>query len=199
MKKILLFATLFAFAITTSAQERGKEFGQKGMRASDLTPEAIAQKQTEHMKERLGLTPDQEKKIYDLNLKLAKERKARQEVIRSERRQMLSKAKEKDSLVRSILTPDQKRFYYIYRDMQMQKMRDKAKHRKEMMRQNQKPFNRQHMNAERQHMNAERQHMNAERQHMNAERQHMNGQHQEGAPQNAQIPNTQQKQIQKSK
>ena len=41
--------------------------------------------------------------------------------------------------------------------------------------------------------------MNAERQHMNAERQHMNGQHQEGAPQNAQIPNTQQKQIQKSK
>ena len=120
-------------------------------------------------------------------------------MIRSERRQMLSNAKEKDSLVRSILTPDQKRFYYIYRDMQMQKMRDKAKNRKEMMRQNQKPFNRQHMNAERQHMNAERQHMNAERQHMNAERQHMNGQHQEGAPQNAQIPNTQQKQIQKSK
>ena len=83
MKKILLFATLFAFAITTSAQERGKEFGQKGMRASDLTPEAIAQKQTEHMKERLGLTPDQEKKLYDLNLKFAKERKARQEMIRS--------------------------------------------------------------------------------------------------------------------
>ncbi len=66
MKKILLFATLFAFAITTSAQERGKEFGQKGMRASDLTPEAIAQKQTEHMKERLGLTPDQEKKLNAL-------------------------------------------------------------------------------------------------------------------------------------
>lgn len=102
-------------------KQAGTHVEYADMRIKEFTPEAIAKKQTENMKVQLGLTPEQEKKVYDLNLKNAKEQLQARELIKAQRELMIKNHKEKDSVINSILTPDQKRFHELYKHINKQR------------------------------------------------------------------------------
>lgn len=141
MKKIVLTALVGLITLTVSnaqnnpqpnntnkqqgifihKQEALKE-GRVMAKRFEATPEEIAKRQTENMKTKLALTPDQEKKIYELNLNNAKEQIKAREAIKAQRVQMLKNQKLKDSLVNNILTPEQKRFHELYKHLNKQRL-----------------------------------------------------------------------------
>ncbi|MDX1350915.1 MAG: hypothetical protein R3279_11735, partial [Putridiphycobacter sp.] len=107
-KTILTFSLLVLMAgYSTSFAQNGKEVSKKERRA-ELSPEEIAKKKTDHMTKTLGLTKSQEEKMYDINLKHAKEQAA----LRNERKALKAKAeaeKQKhESEVDKILTEEQR-------------------------------------------------------------------------------------------
>lgn len=112
MKKIVL--TLFIAILTTGASIAQGNNNQRGLRNINQTPEEIAKRQTSIMKQRLDLNSDQEKKVYDLNLKYAKEQLKIREVIAAERARLNKNFEEKDNLIRKILTPEQNMFHKLH-------------------------------------------------------------------------------------
>ena len=99
---------------------------------NESTPEERAQLQTDYMKENLALTPEQEPKIHDLNLKYAK--KMQDAYNTTDRRfQKLKKMKsigdEKDQELKSVLNPDQYATYEKNKELMKEKMRARAKER----------------------------------------------------------------------
>lgn len=122
-----LILCLTSFANFVHAQEKLEAF------MNETTPEERAQLQTDYMKESLVLTPDQETKIHDLNLKYAK--KMQDAYNTPDRKfQKLKKMKgisaEKDQEMTSILKPDQYSIYKKNKDEMKKKMRDRAKERR---------------------------------------------------------------------
>ncbi len=125
MKKILLTAVIGIATMSFSfAQNHNQPMMMKKMQAN---PEEIAKRQTENMKKQLVLTADQEKKVYDLNLQFAKEQIKVREAMKAQRAQMLKNFRQKDSLIESLLTPEQKRFHELYKHLNKQKMQSMKK------------------------------------------------------------------------
>ena len=72
MKRIVIFLiAVFTGTILISAQP--------GQERRTFDPEAMAKRQTEQLKELLGLNKEQEKQIYDLNLESGKQMRALRE------------------------------------------------------------------------------------------------------------------------
>jgi hypothetical protein len=99
--------------------------GASKIAKENITPEQIAKRQTENMKRRLELTADQEKTVYELNLKFAKEQSAIRENMITLRKQMLKNAKDKDSLIKNVLTPDQRKFQALYQELNRERMKNR--------------------------------------------------------------------------
>ena len=94
------------------------------------TPEQRAQFQTEYMRENLALTPEQESKIQDVNLKYAKKIQGAYNQ-QGRKVQKMKKLKaisdEKDKELKSILNPDQYATYQKNKEAMKEKIREKAK------------------------------------------------------------------------
>jgi hypothetical protein len=129
MKTVFLtFSILYLTSIGNLiyAQEKLESF------MNESTPEERAQLQTDYMKENLALTPEQEPKIHDLNLKYAK--KMQDAYNTTDRKfQKLKKMKsigdEKDQELKSVLNPDQYATYEKNKELMKEKMRARAKER----------------------------------------------------------------------
>lgn len=84
------------------------------------TPEEMAKKQTTDIKEKCGLDKDQEKKVYDLNLKSGKEMSKMREQMqgggdRDSMREKMSKMREEQNKeMKKILTAEQYTKYEKY-------------------------------------------------------------------------------------
>lgn len=116
MKKlgILLIAIVLGTTISM-AQNRG---GQR-----DFDPEERAKETTKELKELLGLKADQEKKVYELNLKSNKEMAAMRAEMQSSgggfegmREKMTKMREETDKEMKKILTEDQMKKYVKYQE-----------------------------------------------------------------------------------
>ena len=131
MKTVTLTTTLILVIASLTnyvhAQEKLEAF------MNETTPEERAELQTNYMKESLALTSDQEIKIQDLNLKYAKKM---QDVYNTPDRkfQKLKRMKgvstEKDQEMKSILNPDQYATYEKNKEEMKEKMRSRAKERR---------------------------------------------------------------------
>lgn len=117
MKKLGLLLMIVVLGTTMSiAQNRG---GQR------MDPEERAKKSTEALKEELDLKKDQEKKVYELNLKAGKEMTAAWEAADGDREVMREKmGKVRDNTnkeMKKILSDDQYKKYEKYLKEQREK------------------------------------------------------------------------------
>ncbi len=115
LKSILLFGAMLLCVSAIVAQPQQGRGGRGGRPGGEKTPEEMAKAKTEKMAESLKLTDAQKKKMYDLNLKYAKEadvqRKKMQEaekVMQGIRKEMGEKMKAQKKEVMSMLNDDQK-------------------------------------------------------------------------------------------
>jgi Spy/CpxP family protein refolding chaperone len=67
-----------------------------------LTPDEKAKRQTEQMKEKLNLTVEQEKQVYDINLKHIQKSE-------EEQKAHIERQKQRSSEIEAILTPEQQK------------------------------------------------------------------------------------------
>lgn len=121
MKKL---ATIF-FAILISATAFGQERQQR-------SPEERAKRQTEKLTQELGLTADQQKKVYDLTLEQSKAAKANRADGKRDREAMQNRWKEHQKEFEGILTPEQLNKHKEIRAEQMKKRRDEFKRKPAM-------------------------------------------------------------------
>ena len=119
MKKIMLGILLVAgVQFTGFAQEAEQQPRQ--MR----TPEERAQRQTEMLAQKLTLTEDQKKKIYDVNFKTAKQMQKFREAHDTANVRMIRTAS--DAAYQKILTPEQ---YKEYETMKQNRMEHRGEWR----------------------------------------------------------------------
>jgi len=118
MKKLLIAICMVAGMTTTAMAQRGQ-----GMRA---TPEQRAQRQTERLTEALKLTPDQQKQVYDANLKAAQQMKPMQDATDADRSAFREAQQQKEASFKTILTPDQFQQYLKLKEEMRNKMRERS-------------------------------------------------------------------------
>jgi hypothetical protein len=125
-KRVLIsFVTVGSFFVSTAfAQETPKQERQRP------SAEERAQKQTDRMKEKLNLSDEQSKSVYDINLKYAKsdeiEFKKDQEAREKRMEAMKASHEKKDADLKNVLSADQ------YDKYQQQKKEAKRKMDKKM-------------------------------------------------------------------
>ncbi|MDR1714812.1 MAG: DUF4890 domain-containing protein [Dysgonomonas sp.] len=115
MKKLVLFLTIVLFA--TSGV-----FAQQRQRA---TPEERAKRQTETLVKELSLTEDQQKKVYEINLKFAQPladqgKETDREKLRA---QFQKNQEERTAAIKAVLTEDQQKKF----DEHQKKMQDERR------------------------------------------------------------------------
>lgn len=117
MKKLVLFLTIALFA--TSGL-----FAQQRQRA---TPEERAKRQTETLVKELGLTEDQQKKVYEINLKFAQPQGDQSKETDREklRAQFQKNQEERTAAIKAVLTEDQQKKF----DEHQKKMQEERKRR----------------------------------------------------------------------
>lgn len=107
MKKLLIIAMMFSLSFTA--------FAQRGQQREMPTPEQRAEMMTNRMAEKLELSEDQKKKIYDIHLENAKKRQAEREARRAEmegkREEMNAQRQKQNDQIEAVLTPEQKTKY----------------------------------------------------------------------------------------
>lgn len=123
MKKVGLFLATFLFAVF-AAQSQPPQ-GEGGQRRQ-FTPEDMAKRQTEQMKEYIKLSKDEEKKVNEINLKYAKKSQELREGVsfrdmtdkqREEMRtKMEAQQEEKDKELKKIFSADQWKQYEKYKE-----------------------------------------------------------------------------------
>lgn len=111
MKKSIFavaMAVIMMTSVSVSAQGRG---AMAGAPKEKPTVEQMAQHRTDMMKKNLNLTDEQAKKVYDLNLKRAKDmekNRSNAETDRQKRMDAMQSARTaEDAQMKSILTPEQ--------------------------------------------------------------------------------------------
>ena len=117
MKKLVLFLTIALFA--TSGV-----FAQQGQRS---TPEERAKRQTETLVKELSLTEDQQKKVYEINLKFAQpladdSKETDREKLRA---QFQKNLEERTAAIKAVLTEDQQKKF----DEHQKKMQENRRRR----------------------------------------------------------------------
>jgi hypothetical protein len=113
MKKLAVFALIVFLGTSMSmAQNRG---GQR-----DFNPEDMAKRQTEELKEALGLDKAQEKKVYAINLKAGNEMKEIRDNAGGDRdvmREKMTKVRDDSNKeLKKVLSEDQWKKYEKYQE-----------------------------------------------------------------------------------
>jgi hypothetical protein len=100
----------------------------------DFNPENFAKRQTEELKEELGLTADQEKKVYEINLESINKMGEMREEARSSgggfegmREKMTKIREEQNKKMKEVLTEDQWTKYEKYLEERRERMRDRRR------------------------------------------------------------------------
>jgi len=96
--KTLKYLSIFFFFLTLTLPMQSQENSV----APQRTPEQEAAKQTEKLQQELGLTPEQTKQVYEINLKYARERQ-----ISNTRSEAVERMKNKNADIQRILTAEQ--------------------------------------------------------------------------------------------
>lgn len=129
MKKLLLLSAIaIVFSGVSFAQPRQmhQQHPQQGEfqkhQKVTATPEEIAKRMTDRMRDQLELSDQQYKKIYDLNLKSAQLNVKIRESIQKERENLAKNIKERDSLTNILLDNSQKKLQKLYRQMNKMKI-----------------------------------------------------------------------------
>jgi len=111
MKKIgITLMSLLLVAFVGIAQPRGQR---------DYDPEQVAKRQTEQLKDTLGLTEEQEQKVYELNLETGQKMSALRDEIQGSdtgaiREKMGEIREEQNEKMKEILTDEQWKKYEKY-------------------------------------------------------------------------------------
>jgi periplasmic protein CpxP/Spy len=123
--KRLIKATLLMLAVATSAFAQDEHVSMP-----QRTPEERATNQTKRMKERLGLTPEQKGRVYEINLFYARQNDKTKNMQpgpeKREEKQAIGRDKETD--MKAVLTGEQ---YQKYQQM-VAEQRDKMRERRTM-------------------------------------------------------------------
>jgi len=112
---LTLLMSIICTGMTFAQQQRG----QKGGKAKATQEDRAAQK-VEKMKKTLDLTPEQVKKIQELQTQLAKDQEQSRAAAKEKRQDMKAKKEAYDAQLKTILTPEQ---YQKYQDNQGQGQR----------------------------------------------------------------------------
>jgi Spy/CpxP family protein refolding chaperone len=96
--KTLKYLSIFLFFLTLTLPMQSQENSVVPQR----TPEQEAAKQTEKLQQELGLTPEQTKQVYEINLKYARERQ-----VSNTRSEAVERMKNKNADIQRILTAEQ--------------------------------------------------------------------------------------------
>jgi periplasmic protein CpxP/Spy len=119
MKKTLLITIIFSLSIVTV-------FAQRGAEREKMTPEKRAERMTENLSEKLGLSEDQKNRIYQINLDYAKQREAEMEARRAEmkvqREEMRMKNQEQEEKVKEVLNENQREIFTELKDKRQERM-----------------------------------------------------------------------------
>lgn len=132
MKKLVLavlMAGLVSYAGMAQERRSGRERGERP------TPEKMAEKRSQMMKEKLGLSDEQYNKVYAINLEEAKtmqgkfeakrkEREANREVMKKE---MEANRKAYNQKLEKVLTPEQLKTFENLKKERRKNMRNKAR------------------------------------------------------------------------
>ena len=97
MKTLKYFSILLFFLTLTLPMQ-----SQESSVVLQRTPEQEAAKQTEKLQQELGLTPEQTKQVYEINLKYARERQ-----ISNTRSEAIERMKNKNADIQRVLTAEQ--------------------------------------------------------------------------------------------
>ncbi|NOS85394.1 MAG: hypothetical protein HOP31_09670 [Ignavibacteria bacterium] len=126
---ILLAAILFSVSNTYSQQDNGEKKQRK-------TPEERAQKRADKMKEKLSLTEDQHKQVYDIMLSQANEMKTVWESSKNDQDKTARKEKMKairesgKTQINSVLNADQQKLWETHKKEMKEKHKGKKHHGK---------------------------------------------------------------------
>jgi len=108
MKVLQITLLVLVFGIFANVDSFSQNYQKK-------TPEDIAKQQTSWMKQEINLTPDQEKKVYDLNLETIKNMRAARDQHMGDREAMQAEMKknrmQKDKALQDILSDEQYKLY----------------------------------------------------------------------------------------
>jgi hypothetical protein len=96
--KILKYFSIILFFLTLTLPMQSQE----NTVVLQRTPEQEAAKQTEKLQQELGLTPEQTKQVYEVNLKYARERQ-----ISNTRSEAIERMKNKNADIQRVLTAEQ--------------------------------------------------------------------------------------------
>ncbi len=132
--KILAFGAALMIGFTGMAQQQNAK-AKKEMhdhRHEKMTPEQRAEKRTQHMTEKLELNADQQAKVKDLHLRMAKQReelRSNETMTREEKKAAMIASHDAYKVeLRQILTPEQ---YEKYQEWEAQK-KERMEKRREM-------------------------------------------------------------------
>lgn len=104
MKKVLISLAITIFSATAiSAQGRPQ-----------MNPEEIAKRETDRIKEYVKLNEDQYKRVLEVNTQSMKNIVKSMQERREDRSQVVKYSQQRDSTIKSILTPDQVALYDKY-------------------------------------------------------------------------------------
>ncbi len=126
---VLLAALLFSVSSTFSQQDNGEKKQRK-------TPEERAQKRADRMKEKLALTDDQHKQVYNIMLSQANEMKAVWESTKNDQDKTARKEKMKairesgKTQINSVLSADQQKLWETHKKEMKEKHKGKKHHGK---------------------------------------------------------------------
>ena len=145
MKRInyLLFVFIMALAVScgqktssTSGTESNQGQGNRtGGGRGNMNPEEFAKRQSEEMKEAIGLSDEQVKQVYDLTIEnMAKMREMRQKMqqdggggFSEDMREQFQKMREEsDARIMAVLTDDQKEKYKTWQEERRDRIRQQG-------------------------------------------------------------------------
>lgn len=99
--KIALLVMMVIFSTSIFAQKPNQQ-------RTPLEPQEMAKKMTERMKEKLSLSTEQEKKVYDIYFDFAQKQEALRKENSDKREEQMKLRKEQQEKISSVLTPEQK-------------------------------------------------------------------------------------------
>lgn len=119
MKKLILLMS--AFLLTTSAV-----LAQKPERRREMNPEKRAEKQTDMMRDELGLSPEQYQKVLVLNKERAQKR---QDAMKAQRAEMKKQHEAFQEQLNAVLTPEQATKLSALREKRKEEFKAKRRER----------------------------------------------------------------------